>query len=101
MSYHASISADSTALQGDLMGLRSSLASTNWMLRALGVPTDQRRALMEIQKAIRIIRICQMVSQGSGLMSLGSMGLRAIGLGNAVGGVRIVRKLSNLTGGGE
>ena len=98
MSYHASITADSSELRSDLMGLRSSLASTNWMLRALGVPADSRRALMEFQRAIRYIRMLQMLSAGVGAMSMLTMGLRMAGAGQAVGGVRILRKLSKLVG---
>jgi len=98
MSYHATITANTAELQGDLGSLRSSLASTNWMLRALGIPTDQRRALMEIQRAIRYFRMLQMLASGAGVMSAATIGLRAIGAGQAVGGVRILRKLSKLVG---
>lgn len=98
MSYHASISANSDELRTDLAGLRSSLASTNWALRALGVPADQRRALIELRRALMVLNTLQMISQFSGGMSAISLVARATGFGGAIGGIKIVRKLAKLGG---
>lgn len=99
MSYHATITANSSEFRSDLGSLRSSLASTNWAMRVMGIPPEYRKAMTEIRKAIQIIRTLQMVSQGGGITSAISMGLRMAGFGGVSGGLGQIRKLSKLTGG--
>jgi len=98
MSYHASITANTAELQSGLSSLRSSLAITNWMLRALGVPTEVRKAMMQMQRAIMMVRMLEMATRGGGLINIASMGLRAAGAGQLASGLKMVRKLSKLVG---
>jgi hypothetical protein len=64
MSYKANISVDTVEMQKELTNVRFALARTNWMLRAMGLPADQRKAIMEIQRAVSYIRMLQMIMAG-------------------------------------
>jgi len=96
--YEGNISVNTESVKGELGSLRSTLASTNWALRVLGLPPESRKSLVEIQKMIRYIRMLQMLTSGSSYMGPASMLLRTVGLGNVIGGIRILRKASKLLG---
>jgi len=94
MEYRATLSVDTTSVTEQLTNMRSGLASTNYLLRMLGLPPEQRQALVQIQRSIAIFRTLQMVSQGTGLMRLGTMAARSAGLGRFTGAIRVVKKLA-------
>jgi len=97
--YKADVSINTEKASGELSSLRTSLASTNWALKVLGLPPSARASLTQIRRMISYIRVLQMLTSGSSYMGPLSMGLRAVGLGNVIGGIRIINKLKNLVPG--
>lgn len=96
--YNGKIKITTAEVEKDLKSLRSSLAATSWALRALGVSPELKKSIMEVQRAIWIIKTLQMISTGGGIMSAARLGLGAIGLGKLTGGIRAIHLAMKVAG---
>lgn len=90
MSYKAIITAETSEMTEGLRDLRMSLSKANWLMRVLGLPPDQKKAFMEMQKMIRTVYSLQILLSATtmaGALRKGPMLLRIVGAGAGATGL--------------
>ena len=88
MSYRATITAETSEFQSGLMDLRMGLSKVNWLMRVLGLPPEQRKAFVEMQRMIRTLHTLRMILAGTSITGGLMAGLRMAGLGSYGSAVR-------------
>lgn len=96
MSYKVSITTETGEFKEGLLDLRTGLARTNWYLKLLGMPADQRKAITQMMSVIRTLRTLQMLVTATSIASGLTSVVRIAGLGRYNRVIKDLNRLGNI-----